>query len=108
MSQLQKPALKGLAQRINGLWKILSRKIKDDVKENPSLYSIIYVPNGFIIPGGTHVNNCLINLIFNLWLPNLIKHSQKLQLVTSAVLHFALLLSIMKVLLSFEGDLWLD
>jgi hypothetical protein len=34
------------------LWKDLSRKIKDEVKEDPSLYSIIYVPNGFIVPGG--------------------------------------------------------
>jgi hypothetical protein len=31
---------------------ICRRKIKDDVKDNPSLYSIIYVPNGFIVPGG--------------------------------------------------------
>jgi hypothetical protein len=23
----------------------------DDVRENPELYSIIYVPNGFVIPG---------------------------------------------------------
>ena len=52
ISQLRKPALKGLARRINRLWKDLSRKIKDEVKENPSLYSIIYVPNGFIVPGG--------------------------------------------------------
>jgi alpha,alpha-trehalase len=52
ISTLRKPALKGLARRINRLWKDLSRKIKDEVKEDPSLYSIIYVPNGFIVPGG--------------------------------------------------------
>jgi hypothetical protein len=23
----------------------------DDVRENPDLYSIIYVPNGFVVPG---------------------------------------------------------
>ena len=74
ISQLRKPALKGLARRINRLWKDLSRKIKDDVKENPSLYSIIYVPNGFIVPGGTKTNNWLINLIFKVWLTYLNKN----------------------------------
>ena len=52
IGKLKKPALRGLAKRINRLWKDLSRKIKEDVKAHPSLYSIIYVPNGFIVPGG--------------------------------------------------------
>ena len=52
IGKLKKPALRGLAKRINRLWKDLSRKIKEDVKTHPSLYSIIYVPNGFIVPGG--------------------------------------------------------
>ena len=50
--QLQNKQLRGLAKRINRLWKDLSRKITDDVKDNPNLYSIIYVPNGFVVPGG--------------------------------------------------------
>jgi len=52
IANLRKPALRNLAKRIARLWRDLSRKIKDDVKENPSLYSIIYVPNGFVVPGG--------------------------------------------------------
>ena len=52
IAKLKKPQLRGLAKRINRLWKDLSRKIKDDVKDNPDLYSIIYVPNGFVVPGG--------------------------------------------------------
>ena len=56
IGKLKKPALRGLAKRINRLWKDLSRKIKEDVKAHPSLYSIIYVPNGFIVPGG---KNCV-------------------------------------------------
>ncbi len=62
ISQLRKPALKGLARRINRLWKDLSRKIKEEVKENPSLYSIIYVPNGFIVPGGDKLRLIVYNL----------------------------------------------
>ena len=52
IAKLKKPQLRGLAKRINRLWKDLSRKIKEDVKDDPSLYSIIYVPNGFVVPGG--------------------------------------------------------
>ena len=50
--KLQNPQLKGLAKRINRLWRDLSRRIKEEVKDNPQLYSIIYVPNGFVVPGG--------------------------------------------------------
>lgn len=37
---------------LNGLWKRLGRKMKSDVKTNPDKYSIIYVPNPVIVPGG--------------------------------------------------------
>ena len=56
LQDLRNPQLRGLAKRINLLWKDLSRRIKDEVKDNPQLYSIIYVPNGFIVPGGEQVN----------------------------------------------------
>ena len=52
IATLRKPALRNLAKRIARLWRDLSRKIKEDVKDNTSLYSIIYVPNGFVVPGG--------------------------------------------------------
>ncbi|CAH1391065.1 unnamed protein product [Nezara viridula] len=44
--------LRKWANKLNNLWKTFSRKVTDNVKENPELYSIIHVPNGFIIPGG--------------------------------------------------------
>lgn len=37
---------------LNHVWKTLARKIKKDVELNPDKYSLIYVPNGFVIPGG--------------------------------------------------------
>lgn len=40
------------ASDLNNVWKKLARKIKNDVKIQPDKYSIIWVPNGFIIPGG--------------------------------------------------------
>uniref|UniRef100_A0AC35TYJ2 Trehalase n=1 Tax=Rhabditophanes sp. KR3021 TaxID=114890 RepID=A0AC35TYJ2_9BILA len=44
--------LKSFAYDLHHLWKDLSRKVKDDVRIHPEMYSIIYVPNPFIIPGG--------------------------------------------------------
>lgn len=40
------------AYKLNQLWKTLARKVKDDVKNHPNMYSLLWVPNGFIIPGG--------------------------------------------------------
>ena len=39
-------------KQLNDLWKFLGRKMKDDVRENQDLYSIIYVPHPVIVPGG--------------------------------------------------------
>ncbi|XP_018571291.1 trehalase isoform X2 [Anoplophora glabripennis] len=46
-AELQEWALK-----LNDKWKILGRKMKDEVKEQQDLYSIIWVPNPVIVPGG--------------------------------------------------------
>ncbi|XP_026288503.1 trehalase isoform X2 [Frankliniella occidentalis] len=40
------------AHSLNKLWRMLARKMKTDVRDNPSHYSLIYVPHGFVIPGG--------------------------------------------------------
>lgn len=37
---------------LNKEWKSLSRKIKPEVAEHPDRHSLIYVDNGFIVPGG--------------------------------------------------------
>lgn len=58
-----KPAFAGLAtikdekyrfwaEHIHLMWKDLCRQVKFDVYENAELYSILYVPHKFIIPGG--------------------------------------------------------
>jgi len=51
LQKIADPSLKEWAKDLNLLWKNLSRKMSDDVQTNPDLYSIIYVPNGFVIPG---------------------------------------------------------
>jgi alpha,alpha-trehalase len=51
LQKIADPILKEWARDLNLLWKNLSRKMDDDVRDNPDLYSIIYVPNGFVVPG---------------------------------------------------------
>ncbi|XP_017881925.1 trehalase-like isoform X1 [Ceratina calcarata] len=40
------------ARHLNQIWKDLARKMNPNVKEHPERHSLIYVENGFIIPGG--------------------------------------------------------
>ncbi|XP_069671905.1 trehalase-like [Periplaneta americana] len=46
------PKMKLFAKRLHSMWKYLGRKIKEDVHVNPDLYSMVYVPNAVIVPGG--------------------------------------------------------
>ena len=40
------------AGELNARWKSLCRKIKNEVADNPDQYSLIYLPNPVIVPGG--------------------------------------------------------
>uniref|UniRef100_A0AAF5DE67 Trehalase n=1 Tax=Strongyloides stercoralis TaxID=6248 RepID=A0AAF5DE67_STRER len=44
--------LRSWALKLNLIWKNLCRSVKDDVNKDNEKYSLIYVPNNFIIPGG--------------------------------------------------------
>ncbi|XP_071523258.1 trehalase-like isoform X1 [Panulirus ornatus] len=44
--------LRNWVREVNRIWKSLGRKLSIDVYENNSLYSYLYVPNPFIVPGG--------------------------------------------------------
>ncbi|CAK9819937.1 unnamed protein product [Anthophora plagiata] len=44
--------LRKFAADLNRIWKMLGRKIKEDVRIHEDQYSIIYVPNPVIVPGG--------------------------------------------------------
>lgn len=45
-------SLRQFAEDLNHIWKLLGRKMRDDVRDNHEQYSIIYVPNPVIVPGG--------------------------------------------------------
>lgn len=52
INRIADPEYRQWALALNEVWKTLARKIKEDVKIHPELYSLIWVPNGFCIPGG--------------------------------------------------------
>ena len=52
VENIKDPKLKDFALGLNKVWLDLGRKMKDTVKEHEDLYSIIYVPNPVIVPGG--------------------------------------------------------
>ncbi|CAH0764744.1 unnamed protein product [Diatraea saccharalis] len=52
LERITDPLLHQWASDLNRLWLQLGRRMKDDVKQNQDLYSIIYVDNPFIVPGG--------------------------------------------------------
>ncbi|KAL4103580.1 hypothetical protein QTP88_018941 [Uroleucon formosanum] len=52
LNSIKDEKLKDFACKINRIWKDLGRKIKDDVRLKPELYSLIYLPHLVIIPGG--------------------------------------------------------
>ena len=48
----QDPGYRSLAKDLHGRWKDLGRKIKSDVQASPEKYSLHYLPEPFIVPGG--------------------------------------------------------
>ena len=49
---MQDPVYRKFAEDLHGRWKDLGRKIKQDVSSNPDKYSLIYIEEPFIVPGG--------------------------------------------------------
>lgn len=43
---------KNFGHALNKIWKVLGRKVKSAVKKEKELYSLIWVPNPVIVPGG--------------------------------------------------------
>lgn len=52
MNRIKDPLLRDFAWDLCRIWKDLGRKIKFDVKLIPDRYSLVYLPNPFIVPGG--------------------------------------------------------
>ncbi|CAH2038007.1 unnamed protein product, partial [Iphiclides podalirius] len=52
LNRIADPKLRLFAKHVIGLWAKLGRKVNPNIMLHPGQYSFIYVPNGFIVPGG--------------------------------------------------------
>lgn len=52
LNRIVDPNIRKWAFELNFLWKNLSRRVSDEVHRTPLLYTLIPLPNGFIVPGG--------------------------------------------------------
>ncbi|XP_038610020.1 trehalase isoform X2 [Tachyglossus aculeatus] len=52
LQNISDPELRAWAGALHGLWKILGRKMKDEVRIQPERYSLLPAKNPFIVPGG--------------------------------------------------------
>ena len=41
-----------MAKSLHERWKVLGRKINESVKHDPDKYSLLYLDNPFVVPGG--------------------------------------------------------
>lgn len=52
LHRIKDPKYRNWAEHLNNVWKTLGRKITKEVQRNPEKHSLIYVENGFVVPGG--------------------------------------------------------
>lgn len=52
LNEIADPTLRQFAKDVIGIWTKLGRRVNPDVIKNPERNSFLYVPNGFIVPGG--------------------------------------------------------
>lgn len=52
LQRIKDPKLRQFAKGIVEVWSKLGRKVSTDVAKEPEQYSFLYVPHGFIVPGG--------------------------------------------------------
>ena len=52
LSRIADDQYRDFGGKLNLIWKILCRKVSEDVRDNPERYSLIYLPNPVVVPGG--------------------------------------------------------
>ena len=52
LASVKDPEYKDFADKLNRRWKTLCRKIKDEVESEQENYTLIYLPNPVVVPGG--------------------------------------------------------
>ena len=49
--RIKLPEYQEFAHGLNDLWKILGRKMREDIAQHPKRHSLLYVPHPFVVPG---------------------------------------------------------
>ena len=52
LCSLPDPSYRRFALSLNARWRSLCRRIKEDVRDRPELYTLLYLPNPVVVPGG--------------------------------------------------------
>lgn len=52
LKEINNPEVKNFTKELIEVWPLLARKVKSEVWRNNEQYSLVPVPNGFVIPGG--------------------------------------------------------
>lgn len=52
LTRVKDPNLRAYGEAVNAIWPQLGRKMNTKVRDNPDRYSILWVKNPFIVPGG--------------------------------------------------------
>lgn len=52
LKKIASPIMQKFARELVHIWPTLGRKVKSEVSKSPDRHSLIYIPEGFIVPGG--------------------------------------------------------
>ncbi|XP_055902770.1 trehalase-like [Eupeodes corollae] len=85
LNNIRNAKLRQFASDLNGIWKILGRKMIDDVHKNPEYYSIIPVNNPVIVPGGRFIEFYYWD---SFWIIRGLLHSQMYQTARGMLSNF--------------------
>lgn len=90
LSYIQDDLLRQFGLELNALWKELGKRISTAVRDNPDRYSLVYLPNPVILPGGR-----FLELYYwdTYWIIRGLIHCEMMQSVKGMLQDFLLLLN---------------
>uniref|UniRef100_A0A8C2BEU9 Trehalase n=1 Tax=Cyprinus carpio TaxID=7962 RepID=A0A8C2BEU9_CYPCA len=95
LSRVSDSKYRSWAEELHSLWKSLGRKIRDDVRDHPELYSQIYTPHPVVVPGGRfrELYYWLVFLFFrdSYWVINGLLLSEMTETARGMILNFVYL-----------------
>jgi alpha,alpha-trehalase len=69
MAKVKEKSLRYILAEVHVLWKVLSKTTSVDIRANPSISTLLWLPNGFIIPGGRFRETVRWKIVYNRFTP---------------------------------------